>query len=403
MKKKLMISMLALCMALSMFGCAAKSAGNSARVTKSHDSATSEVAETTAYEGYEDAYAGDLALAYGNSEAEDESVKSVAVSGADAAGSVDAVDTKTADAKKQMLIYRATVRIDSTDFEQTITELKAKINEYHGFLENETQSDGTDYYGRYVLDESDKDYTYTATIRIPSEYFDSFLSNCEGLGYLRSKTSSVDNVSTRYGTLKNELEIYEAEYDRYLKQYEETENEEVALSIQRELRNLAITISDIKTSMSSIESDVAYSYVTITIHSVTVEQAEEQIVADKREDNFKTRVSEAAKESWKNFLGFLEGVLIFFIETWWGLLIMGIIALVIVLIIRFNIKKAKKRAAKAAEEREKKEKERAEEIRKINEAKEREKKGLDEKAGAVKSGVKEDLKKDDIKDNDTKK
>ena len=275
MKKKLIISALSLCMALSMFGCS-QSADEGVKAVRAHNGVTAKSAEMTVseYAAEPEEFVGDLSLDYADGE-ESETLNSISVSGSGSNGDVAAVDTKQADAQKQMLIYRANVRLDTTEFDQTVAELKAKISEYHGFLENEYQSDGTDYYGRYVLDEKDKDYTYTATIRIPSEYFDSFLSNCEGLGYLRSKSSSVDNVSTRYGTLKNELEIYEAEYDRYMKQYEETEDEQVALSIQRELRNLSITISDIKTSMSSIESDVAYSYVTITIHSVTVEELEE--------------------------------------------------------------------------------------------------------------------------------
>ena len=253
---------------------------------------------------------------------------------------------QNADASKEMLVYRCNIALDTLNFDETLTTLKTKIEEYHGFVERENQTDGAASGGRYVLDEDEKDYYYTATIRIPSEYYDSFVNAASGIGVLRSKNSSVDNVATRYGTLKNELEIYEAEYDRYMKQYNETEDEQIALEIQYELRNLALTISDIKTEMSMLESDVTYSYVTISIHKVTQQDLDElsELKDDDLDESFGTRLSKTAKNSWRDFLGFLQGIVLFVVESWWVLLIMAIIAVSIILKIKSSIKKAKKKS-----------------------------------------------------------
>lgn len=261
---------------------------------------------------------------------------------------------KKVDISKEMLVFRCSISLDTTDFEQSVSLLKTKIAEYHGFVERENQTDGSRSSGRYVIDEKDKDYYYTATIRIPSEYYESFVSSAEGIGILRSKNSSVDNVATRYGTLKNELQIYEAEYDRYLKQYEETKDEKIALQIQSELRRMALTISDLKTEMSMLESDVAYSYITLTIHKVTQkeldEQQQQQEETEPEEETFSMRVSAAAKDSWNEFLCFLESILMFFIANWWVLSILLIIGLIVFFILRHVVKKHKKKTAKQAEE-----------------------------------------------------
>ena len=357
MKKKVFAAVLASILALSVFAGCSKSS-DAKEVRSAHAPA-----ETTAA-AYEEYYgAGDVAAeaAYDDGYYDDADYTSEAKSAVSGDLVLDNASTGTntvtvggntdtkADAKKEMLVFRATIKLDTTDFPTTVAELKNKIAEYHGFIENEYQTDGSDYYGKYVVDKADKDYSYVATIRIPSEYYDSFVGSAEGLGYLRSKNTSVDNVSTVYGTLKSELEIYEAEYERYMKQYEETESEEIALEIQRELRNLAITISDIKTRMSSIESDVAYSYVSITIHQVTEEEIQEIIEVETEPDTFSIRVKKEAKESWESLLSFLEGVLMFFIDAWWGLLIFGLICLATYLIIRGIVKKIKKSNAKRAE------------------------------------------------------
>ena len=352
MKKKIITIMLALMIGGSFIvACGKKSSDSKKKSTREHNDTVEDLGEydgdeemygNTAYETTVANYKNNLSMDYADveSEAADEMYQR-----ADPAAPSDGQDVNV-DASKEMLVYRCTMSIDTLNFEESLTALKTKIAEFHGFIERETQSDGNNGNGRYIIDEEDKDYYYTATIRIPSAYYESFVSATEGIGTLRSKNSSVDNVATRYGTLKNDLEIYEAEYDRYMKQYSETKDEAIALEIQRELRNLSITISDIKTQMSMLESDVAYSYVTVTVHKVTEKEIKKEKEAPKEDDDFGTRVSKKAKESWNNFLGFLESILMFFISGWWAFLLAAIIFLILFFVIRRKVKKSK--AAKAA-------------------------------------------------------
>ncbi len=353
MKKKIITIMLALMIGGSFIvACGKKSSDSKKKSTRAHNDTVEELGEydgdeemngNIAYETTAANLSGrqKLSMDYGADaewEAADEMYQK-----ADPAAPSDEQDVNV-DASKEMLVYRCTMSIDTLNFEESLTALKTKIAEFHGFIERETQSDGNNGNGRYIIDEEDKDYYYTATIRIPSAYYESFVSATEGIGTLRSKNSSVDNVATRYGTLKNDLEIYEAEYDRYMKQYNETQDEAIALEIQRELRNLAVTISDIKTQMSMLESDVAYSYVTVTIHKVSEKEIKKEKEAPKEDDDFGTRVSKKAKESWNSFLGFLESILMFFISGWWAFLLAAIIFLILFFVIRSKVKKAKAKA-----------------------------------------------------------
>lgn len=335
MKKKI-ASLLIACVVGASFiaGCSKSEGKKRSASTKAAEAYDADYAyETTAAMTSEE-WSDDLDLSYEQDVADDGQMVNPGTGNA---------DTK-ADAKKEMLVFRCTIALDTLNFEESVTALKTKIAEYHGFVERENQSDGNNNNGRYILDEEDKDYYYTATIRIPSEYYESFVSAASGVGTLRSKNSSVDNVATRYGTLQSDLEIYEAEYDRYLKQYNETEDETVALQIQRELRDLAITISNIKTEMSMLESDVAYSYVTITIHKVSEKEIKKEEKEVKEEDSFGTKLSKTAKESWDGFLGFLQGIVLFFVANWWVLLLLLIIFGVTFFCIKRSIKKSKERA-----------------------------------------------------------
>ncbi len=255
------------------------------------------------------------------------------------------IDVSDTDISNEMLIYRCWLSIDTLDFQNSVQSFKSMVSYYNGFIENENMSDGAYFGGYYYLDEEEKTYTYSATVRIPSNYYNDFVSETGSLGDIRSQNAYVENVSQRYGTLASELEIYEAEYDRYLEQLANTEDDYIAMEIQNELTDLAITIADIKTSMSVIESDVEYSYITIDIREVEVLEEEEEVIEEEEEDTFLTRLKAAFNDSWGHFSNFLENILFGLVYSFWYIIIIAVIAVVVVLIVKSSVKKRKKKAA----------------------------------------------------------
>ena len=356
MKRRLIASLLSASIFLSLaLGIAACSADSGARTTRAKTAGMDDVDATNANGEYtygEEVYSMDDAEDYGSVEINSDFANTI-----DLDGSPDI----TADAKKKMLIYRCTMTIDTLDFENAVSNLKNKVSEYHGFIEKEEQTDGAPYAGAYVVNEEDKSYYYNATIRIPSQYYESFVSSTDGLGMLRSKNSTVDNVTTTYGTLAAELEIYEAEYERYLVKFEEAKDDAIALTIEQELRSLAITIADIKTQMSIIEGDVEYSYVTVTIRQVTeyVEITPSPTPTPTPvDDRFSTEFKTTAKKSWNDCLEFFQGIILFLVRSWWILIIWAIIIFGIIFFVKRMIRRKKIRNEKQRLEREAKEKER---------------------------------------------
>ena len=97
--------------------------------------------------------------------------------------------------------------------------------------------------------------------------------------------------------------------------------------------------------MSILESDVAYSYVTITIHKVSEKEIIEKVEEEEEEDNsFGARLSRTAKGSWNKLLGFLQGIVLFFVASWWVLLVLAIILGLIVFFTKRGIKKSNEKA-----------------------------------------------------------
>lgn len=249
--------------------------------------------------------------------------------------------------EKEMLVYSCNLSVDVLDFENAVTSCKNYIDMYGGFIENENYSDGGSN-SHWYYEDSEKWQTYTSTIRIPSSNYDAFCNATGELGNLRSKNASVENVTREYYDLSATLEIYEAKEERYIALLATVTEDEYAVAIERELTDIQIEIAKIKTRMNDIKTDVAYSYVYLTIKEV-----KEYVAEPVKTDTFLQRLGNTLSDSGKTFLEFLEGLLFVLIYLAPYLVIIAIIVVIIVKACKASKKKKEKKReaekAKAAE------------------------------------------------------
>lgn len=246
----------------------------------------------------------------------------------------------------EMLVYRGSLVIDSLDFEKTVADFKKLILDNGGFVESENYADNKEMYARYYQEDEDTNKTYSATIRIPSDKYEYAMTQTGELGDLRTKSSNVTNVTQQYSTYKSELEIYEAEYSRYLDLLAKAKDDKYALEIEKQLFDLQVKIADLKSSMTNLETDVAYSYIDVEICEVK-EYKEEPA----KKDTFVDRLKNTCEESLEGLLAFLEGLLFFVIRSWYGFAFFALIVWIIVKIIKASIKRdQKKKAARKVKE-----------------------------------------------------
>lgn len=242
--------------------------------------------------------------------------------------------------KKEMLVYSCNMTIDVLEFDDYINSLRNNIDTYSAFLENENYNDGGSN-GRWYYSDSEKWQSYSATIRVPSDDYEAFCNDIAELGDLRSKNASVQNMSREYYDLSSDLEIYEAKEKRYMELLSTITDEQYALKVENELTDIQIEISRIKTRMNDIKTDVAYSYVYLTVNEVReyVEEPEEPVKTDTFGQRFKNTVSKASS----GFLNFMEKLLFLFIYLLPYALLIGLFVFVIVKICIFAEKRRKKR------------------------------------------------------------
>ncbi|MDE6598839.1 MAG: DUF4349 domain-containing protein [Oscillospiraceae bacterium] len=243
--------------------------------------------------------------------------------------------------QKEMLVYSCYMDVDTLDFDASLNSFKNTLDMYGGFVETENFNDGGGG-GRWYYENEEKWQSYSATVRIPSSNYDAFCNSAGSLGDLRSKTSTVENLSQEYSDLSTSLEIYEAKEQRYIALLADITEDEYAVEIERELTNIQIQIANIKTRMNRISTDVAYSYVYFTLNEV-----KEYVSAPVKTDTFFDRLSNTLSNAGRGFLEFLEGLLFFLIYTVPYFVLIGIVVFVIVKIVKKR--RAKKREKKLLE------------------------------------------------------
>jgi hypothetical protein len=231
------------------------------------------------------------------------------------------------------------------EFETTVNSLETLISTYGGFLQEQKYSDGGSY-NIYVSKNSARQQSYTAVIRIPSANYEEFTAHMGDIGMVRSKNSNVENVSQEYSDLSTSLEIYQADYDYYLKLIADSKDESIMLMYHDKLTDIKKQIEQIKTRMNHIDNDVAYSHVTVTIREVFEYEEDPVNVAEPK--TFGQRMSKTLSESLTGFLQFLEDLLVVFIWLAPYLLLLAILIVVIALVIRGLARHHRKKKALTA-------------------------------------------------------
>ena len=241
---------------------------------------------------------------------------------------------------EEKLVYTCDMTVETTEYAATAAALKAKVKEFGGIVESEseTDSDNSWYYSnhtRYVA--SMKMYL---TVRIPSERFSEFIDSAGSLGKVRQKTQNVLNISRRYSDTEARIKALETEEERLLEMLRKANGVEEMLSVENRLTEVEYELTSLRSTLSGMDVDVAYSTINITLTEV-LEYTEEERPAV----TFLERVKDAFSGMWEGLGDFGEGLIIVLIYMIPLFVIAGIVLLIIFLVRKARDKKYPERVA----------------------------------------------------------
>ncbi len=337
--RKISLLLISGVLALSLTACGSSKSSESANSMKYSDSAVSESAGARSADSY------GLADNYSYDAAEPEVYEDTAVEetaeGVTSDSTVSDKENKDNKLNMEKLIYRCSISLETKDFEGDIKAFQQLVDKYDGFVENENTSTRT---STYTYDNSYNSSgkglgQYTATVRVPSSKYKDFVNEAGSIGTLNNKSQNVTNVSQEYSDLSIELDVLEAQrgdYMEMLKEAKSLEDMDNVILISDKIASVNTEINQIKSRLNSIDNDVAYSYIDISITEV-------KEIVEHSEDTFGDRFMKEVKQGWYDFFYGLQNFLIWIVANIWGLLLFALIVFIIIFIIRKIVKRSQRK------------------------------------------------------------
>lgn len=234
--------------------------------------------------------------------------------------------------KEEKLVYNCDLSIQTLNYNDTISNIKEKINQYNGIIESEREydSDYDWYYEDYY--KSSGSLSNDLTVRIPSENYHEFLLSLEGDGKIISKESSVENISREYYDVQTVIDSLKIQESRLMDMMNSANTIDDMIAVEKRLTEVQTQLNQYKTQLSLMDNDVNYSTVNINVQEVV-----EYSKTPAKTNTFFNRLKNTIVDTWHFFWNMLEWLLFLAIR----LIPISIIVIPVVILIKSISKKKK--------------------------------------------------------------
>ncbi len=257
---------------------------------------------------------------------------------ADQAMSVEEVKTYA-----EKIIYSGHVYMETTEFDQAITELDQAIKSYGGFVQESRVNGNTRYNSDGSTTVVDRWGYYV--VRIPTEKFDAFMTLADGIGNVTNSSRTAENVTSQYTDYEARLSSLYTQEERLLNMLEESGDLESLIQLEARLSEVRYEIESIERNLRNLDQRLAYSTVTLELREVEIYTP---TVPVKR--TFGEKLADAFADGWSGFVRGLQNFIVNIARSLPGLVLFVVIAAAVVLTVVRLFKRRKAKKAKAAEQ-----------------------------------------------------
>jgi len=170
-------------------------------------------------------------------------------------------------------------------------------------------------YNGYIASSDMNEYSYNYSLRIPSNIYEIFLSDADGIGRLINRSESTEDVTIRYYDLESQLESKRDLLRTFQSYLTRAANMEEILAVEYRIADLQREIEFTGTQLRNLANRVDYATIILYLQGPSITVQNEQTLGD--------RISQL----FNNFGGFLSSVTVILI----GIIIFGIPVLVLII------------------------------------------------------------------------
>lgn len=209
----------------------------------------------------------------------------------------------------QKLILTADLEMETQDLDEMTSSLLQKVKAYGGYVQTSS------FYNR-----SESTRIYSATIRIPSSSYESFLEEVKGSGNTIRYNETVDDVTDSYTDTEARLSSLRAQYDKVLEFYDKAEDISDLMSVEQRLSDLQYEIEYLEARIKNYDLLISYSTLNLSV-------TETKVYTPVKTDFF-SRLGRTFLNGWNHFTVGIESFILDVVYNIWTILILTAIAFV---------------------------------------------------------------------------
>lgn len=240
-------------------------------------------------------------------------------------------DGQTTVETNRKLIKTVNMTVETESFDELVEKLNQKVEALGGYVE-QFSTQGMEN-NRYA----------SITARIPKSNLDAFLETVEGTSNITYRQESVEDVTLTYVDLASHKKMLLKEQERLLEFLDEAETIEDIITIESRLTEVQYQIESMESQLRTYDNQIDYSTVYLDIEEVaryTPQEKKgtwEQIKTGFMENLYS--VGDGLRSFFIGLIISIPNIVVFFI-------IVGILALIVRLIIKWEKKHSAKKAEK---------------------------------------------------------
>ena len=231
-------------------------------------------------------------------------------------------------ATNRKIVYTASMRMESTRFDDARAALLAAVEDCGGYLESTDQSGSAKEGSRWV----------SYTVRVPAVKYTAFLEQAGQAGSVLNLNESAQDITLEYVDVQARLESLESKKARLEALADKAETTADLLEIENQLTEVQYQLESYTRQMKVMDNQVDYCTVDISLREVAT--------LTPTGVSFGERIADAFTGGWTAFAAFVQDAVVAIIYNLPLLIIFGILAAVLVPVLRKRRQNKRRKAAK---------------------------------------------------------
>ena len=226
------------------------------------------------------------------------------------------------------IVYTASMRMESTRFDDARAALLAAVEDCGGYLESTDQSGSAKEGSRWV----------SYTVRVTAVKYTAFLEQAGQAGSVLNLNESAQDITLEYVDVQARLESLESKKARLEALADKAETTADLLEIENQLTEVQYQLESYTRQMKVMDNQVDYCTVDISLREVAT--------LTPTGVSFGERIADAFTGGWTAFAAFVQDAVVAIIYNLPLLIIFGILAAVLVPVLRKRRQNKRRKAAK---------------------------------------------------------